>query len=66
MVYTSYTKEEWEALPEKYRKQVVGISDSGEVMQPPKCPECSSEMMENQGYLSCIECGAIRRIRVLS
>ena len=66
MIYTAYTKDEYEALTKLYKSQVVGISDCGEVMQVPLCPECGSEMMEiDTEYLSCITCGCTRHKRIL-
>lgn len=66
MVYTAYSESEWETLPDRYRKEVVGIRESGEVMQVPLCPECGGECANiYDDYLSCVECGSIRKLRVL-
>lgn len=65
MIITAYRADEWKALPDKYKKKVIGIMDAGEVIQPPKCPECGSEMMEQEGYLSCVECGCPRKLRII-
>ena len=66
MVYTAYTKEEYDNASEKHKRKVVGIEECGEVLQLPLCPECGSEMMSvEEDYLSCITCGAIRLRRIL-
>lgn len=66
MVYTAYSKEEYDKATPQHKKLVVGIEDCGEILQLPLCPECGSEMMEIESqYLSCIVCGAIRNKRVL-
>ena len=65
MVYTAYTEKEYETLPRRYRKQVVGVSEEGEILQIPLCPECGGEMMEQEGYLSCTECSCLRKKRIL-
>lgn len=66
MVYTAYTKEEEETLPKFYKKKVVGVKEGKEILQVPLCPECGSSMMEvDEEYLSCVKCGAARKMRVL-
>lgn len=65
MRYTAYTSEEWENLPKKYKEQVLGVKHNNEIIQPPLCPECGGEMMEIEGYLSCIDCGCCRSLRVI-
>lgn len=66
MIYTAYSEEEYNNISTKYKKQVVGIVECGEILQIPLCPECGDEMMEVDGdYLSCMTCGAIRRKRVI-
>lgn len=65
MIYTAYTEEQYNELPKKYRKEVLGISYKGDILQVPLCPECGGEMMESEGYLSCTICGCICRKRVI-
>ena len=56
MIYTAYSKEQYEELPKKYRNKVLGVSYEDNILQPPLCPECGGEMMPEDGYLSCTVC----------
>lgn len=65
MIYTAYTEDEYNNLPKKYRKDVLGISYKKDILQVPLCPECGGDMMEVDEYLSCTVCGYINRKRVI-
>ena len=65
MIYTAYSEEEYKNLPQKYKKRVLGVSYEGNILQVPLCPECGSNMMEVDGFLSCVVCGRVSGKRII-